>query len=126
MVASRNVGNAGLHGAEVVAAVNHWPADVVWLDDLDVPAPKGKARWFQWSGVAALGFAATLDVERIVVVGADMGGNFGGLTAGDNVDRSAKRWALERVLWDWNSRVAATRGIEVVRMLQAESVAGGV
>jgi len=126
LVASRNLLNPDLYeglpgGRSVAEHVVSWP-EVIWLDDIAFPNPSYGPKWFQWSGVAALGFAATLDVCRIVAVGADMGGDDGGPTAGHG-DRTGKRWESERPVWRHNRIIAALNG-KIVDQIAAMAVAG--
>ncbi len=127
LVCSRNVGLLESLFADkfpdAFPMFRDWPAGKIWLDDLAVPhpTPRAKPKWFQWSGVAALGFAATLDVDRIEVVGADMGGDGGGSTAGHG-DRSTDRWDGEWKVWHHNAAFAKSKGIALIRHTNTGSV----
>ncbi len=126
MVASRNVAKVESSYPDAFPILQDWHR-LIWLDDLPVPHPnpRGKPSWFQWSGVAALGFAATLDVTDIAVVGADMEGPYGGPTAGHG-DRTAERWYGEWPVWEHVADFAESRGITVDRMTMDTFTAGVV
>lgn len=86
-----------------------------WIDGKVYERDEVAARWSMFSATAALMLALRLGASVVECFGCDMTGtlNYDG-TPEPAANRTAERWALERIIWEKTRNVLEESGVEVI------------